>query len=162
MAPWGGEGGPEHEVGTAGGGEGGDGSGEQEQTRVTVRAVGRWWRRPGRSGEAGGWEGRWGRGRGREQRGAQGAGAGRGDEETQGWPRRRVARVASRSKTPSRAESRVALNKTESLNIESFYNLAVQGYQSSLTEVGVRVLRLWMAFWFFFYWMFGLIFGTGL
>ena len=43
----------------------------------------------------------------------------------QGWPRRRVARVASRSKTPSRAESRVALNKTESLNIGSSYYLAV-------------------------------------
>ena len=43
----------------------------------------------------------------------------------QGWPRRRVARVASRSKTPSRAESRVALNKTESFNIGSYYNLAV-------------------------------------
>ena len=37
----------------------------------------------------------------------------------QGWPRRRVARVASRSKTPSRAESRVALNKTESFNMEA-------------------------------------------
>ena len=43
----------------------------------------------------------------------------------QGWPRRRVARVASRSKTPSRAESRVALNKTESFDFESSYNLAV-------------------------------------
>ena len=43
----------------------------------------------------------------------------------QGWPRRRVARVASRPKTPSRPESRVALNKTESLNIESCYNQAV-------------------------------------
>ena len=53
-------------------------------------------------------------------------------------------------KTPSCAETRVALNKTDSHNIERCCNLVVKGDKLSFAEVGVRALRLWMAFWYFF------------
>ena len=49
-------------------------------------------------------------------------------------------------KTPSRAESRVALNKTESLNIGSCYNQAVYGNNFRSTKLGVRVSTVYMAF----------------
>ena len=39
-------------------------------------------------------------------------------------------------KTPSRAESRVALSKTESLNIENCCNLVVKGDKYSSAKVG--------------------------
>ena len=80
-----------------------------------------------------------------------------------GWPSPRVRRPGpSREslKTPSRAESRVALNITKSLEIESYDCPTGQGDSFISRMSGVRVPE--GRFSTFFAGCFGLIFGTGL